>query len=123
MPFTSVFDLQNDYLKVTTSGSLASVQELEQYAQGIRQEALLHDAKRVHLDERKLLDEQDTLEAYEFSESDTTALTALDGIRISCVCHPDNYELNKTYETLYLNRSLMFRVFLTEEEALEWLLS
>jgi len=63
------------------------------------------------------------MEAYQFSETNTVTSTALAGIRISCICHPDNYALNKTYETLLLNRSLMFKVFLNEDEAIEWLMS
>lgn len=123
MPFKSEFAMTNDFLRVKTTGTLASVQEVEQYVDAIRTEALKQQTKKVLLDERELWDKQDTHDAYRFSESDVVTLTALAGIRISGISHPDNYELNKTYETLLMNRSLIFKVFLYEDDALEWLLN
>lgn len=123
MPFQSDTTMHDGYLRVTSRGTLATVEEVEQYVDYLRCEALKHNTKRVLIDERKLMDQQDTLDAYDVSESNSTSLTALAGIKISCVCHPENYDLNKTYETFFLNRSLIFRVFLAEKEAIDWLVS
>lgn len=121
MPFKSKVEQVDDYVRITSTGSLASVAEVEDYVALIRNEALAHNVKKALLDERSLMDQQDTLDAYQVSESETASMAALSGIRLSCICHPRNYELNKTYETLLLNRSLIFRAFLTEKEALIWL--
>lgn len=121
MTFSSDIDFNGEYLRVTTSGTLDSVGEVEQYVDLIRQEALKCETNKVLLDERGLMEQQDTHDAYEVSESEVASLTALAGIRISSVCHPNNYELNKTYETFLMNRSLLFRVFLKEADALSWL--
>lgn len=121
MPFESKVEQKEDYVRITSVGTLASVSEVGEYVNLIRTQAVKHNMKKVLLDERDLMDQQDTLDAYEISESEVATTAALAGIRLSCVCHPVNYELNKTYETLLMNRSLIFRVFLTEEEALEWL--
>ncbi|QJB55658.1 hypothetical protein [Pseudodesulfovibrio sp. zrk46] len=123
MPFTCNVKIMESYLAVAATGTLASVQEVEEYVAFVRERAKANKITRVLLDERNLMDQQDTLDAYDFSESDSARMTAQEGIRLASVCHPDNYEINKTYETLLLNRSLVFRVFLEEKEALEWLLS
>lgn len=121
MPFETQSEFKGWYLHVTTTGTLDTVNEVEDYVHSLREQAQQHDTKKVLIDERGLMDQQDTHDAFEFSESEAAVLAALAGIRLSCICHPKNYELNKMYETLLLNRSLMFKVFLQEDEALQWL--
>lgn len=121
MPFKTDSEYRGWYLHVTTTGTFLTVEEVEDYVNSLRTQALRHDTKKVLIDERGLMDHQDTHDAYEISESEAAAMAALAGMRLSCICHPDNYELNKMYETLLLNRSLIFKVFLREDEALAWL--
>ncbi len=121
MPFQSDTRFSGWHIQMTSVGTLASIKEVEGYIHFLRKEAQKHRTQKVLLDERNLMDEQDTCDAYKVCESESTAKAALAGIRLSCVCHPNNFELNKTYETLLLNRSLIFKVFLNEGEALLWL--
>jgi len=123
MAIKSEVENVGDYLRMKSSGTLDSVEEVELYMDTIRLAALSKGVKKVLLDERNLMQMQDAHEAYELSESEATRLTALAGIRLSSVCNPDNYDLNKTYETFLMNRSLIFKVFLDEQEAIDWLIA
>jgi len=117
------FELKGGYLLVVSHGNLDSVEEVRKYVVLLRKQALVNRAKRLLLDERNLKDHQDMMDAYVLSESEEIVTTALQGIRLACISHPANYELNRSYETLFLNRSLMFKAFLNEAEAIEWLMS
>lgn len=106
---------------MTTSGSFDTVEEVKAYLEEVRRNALKHDVKHVLLDELNLTSRQDTYDAYEVSESEHVTHAALAGLKLCCVCRPENFELNRTYETLLINRSLIFKVFLEERDAIEWL--
>lgn len=121
MPFESVAEQKGEYIHLRTTGTLASVDEVDQYVHIIRKEALKRDLRKILIDERGLQELQDTQEAHECSEADCTTLVALAGIRVACLCHPDGYELNQAYETFLRNRSVSFKVFLKESEAVAWL--
>lgn len=123
MAYTTELSRREGYLHVESSGALDTPQDVEEYLDYLCHEAIAHQTKRLLLDERQLINRQDVYEAYGICESDPVTNAALTGIRVACVCHPRDYELNKAYETLLLNRSLLFRVFLEEEAAVAWLLS
>lgn len=121
MPFTTSITPEDTCLRITSVGTLDTVDEVLAYIGSVRKAALQHDIKQLLLDERRLMDQQDTHDAYEVSESENIALAALSGLKIACISHPDNYELNKNYETLLINRSLVFKAFLDEDDAIQWL--
>lgn len=121
MTITIKADIQDDVVLLTVTGVTRTVTDLLQYGEYVDRICAEHARKRVLMDERDLVMDEDTLTAYDFSESDNIVALATSGIRIACLSSVDNLEMNSSYETYMQNRSLNFRVFTDRDEAMEWL--
>jgi hypothetical protein len=73
------------------------------------------------LDEKRLTKHLDILDAYRLAEADITAKAATHGVRIACMPNPDDMEYARNLETILHNRSVSYRVFSDQDEAVAWL--
>jgi hypothetical protein len=83
--------------------------------------ALDSNVTRFLMDERGLelrLESHDIIEVA--NRLDERNIQSLGG-RSACLCSPHFLERYKACETVYRNRSLSYRVFLREEDAVAWL--
>ena len=122
MPYFTSLQYLNGYLRVTVTGTLESVEELFNYARLLAKEGEEHQTTRALVDERKLVDHTDLMDAYILSESDFTADMAMRGVRVACLAGPENLEQTMAFETVMQNRSLNYRVFTDEDTATAWLM-
>ena len=112
-----------DVVQLVVVGKTASVADLLKYSRAVADSCAAKACRRVLMDERALIMDEDALAAYEFSESDSIVELATSGIRIACLSSHENLKQNLAYETSMQNRSLNFRVFTDRGEALVWLRS
>lgn len=123
MPIQFETRKENGYIRIIPTGRLETLDELIEYGTYMYDQAIACDIHRVLLDEKDLIDAADASTIYEWCENEVVSKTATSGIRIAGVCTADNFACNKVYETMFQNRSYNFRVFLNEEEAIQWLTS
>lgn len=79
------------------------------------------NVRLVLLDERQLELDLDNLDVKLGGESLDCSEVHTMGLRIACLCSPENRALYSMYETVYLNRSINFRTFDNEQAAIAWL--
>jgi hypothetical protein len=121
MPYTIAIQHLDSYIRVTTSGTIDSFEELFEYAALLVQKGEEYHTTRAFLDERNLVDHCDVMDAYALSESDITAESAMKGVRIATLIAPENMEHSTAFETIVRNRSLNFKIFTDEKKAIAWL--
>lgn len=80
-------------------------------------------AKRVLVDDRNLVMSLDALDVNRLADRLESAKFQMLGIRLGCLCRPEDVSTYKMIETAYRNRSINFRLFDNEQAALEWLVS
>ncbi|QGY39445.1 hypothetical protein GM415_04690 [Pseudodesulfovibrio cashew] len=114
---------RDGYIRITTTGTMVSREEAQAYGDFIFDLAQQRGTKLILLDERGMVDEEDALDAYEVSESETLAEMGMAGFRIALVSAPANLAINRTWETIMQNRSINLRVFSDMESATDWLTS
>ncbi|MCJ2165745.1 MULTISPECIES: hypothetical protein [unclassified Pseudodesulfovibrio] len=121
MSYTATIQYFDNYIRVTTSGSIDSIEELFEYAALLAQKGEEYATTRALLDERTLVNRTDVMDAYTLSESNITAESAMKGVRIASLITPESMELGTVFETILRNRSLNFKIFTDEKKAIAWL--
>lgn len=114
---------EEGYIRIVTKGVLQTLEELVEYGSFMYEQATSSGVPRILLDEDLMEDASDAGTIYVYSEHEIITKTATAGIRIAGVCTPENYDINKVFETMFQNRSYNFRVFLHEQEAIDWLMA
>lgn len=114
---------EDGYIRIVTTGVLKTLDELIEYGTFMYNQAMSSGILRILLDEENMEDAADASTIYKWCEHDIVAKTATAGIRIAGTCSAENFECNKVFETMLQNRSYNFRVFMDENEAIEWLKS
>lgn len=122
MPFKSTYTIEDGYLRVTLVGSLATASEVIMMGDAIRRKCRDNGLRRALVDEMALAGTHDCITVHEVSESKEAELFAMAGIRVAVVGTADRLHEYHLYETFLNNRSLVYKAFLDEEEALQWLL-
>ncbi|WP_319470652.1 hypothetical protein [uncultured Pseudodesulfovibrio sp.] len=114
---------EDGYLRIVTTGTLRTIEELIAYGTFMYDQATSLQIPRILLDEDKMDDAADASTIYEWCEHEVVSKTATAGIRIAGICTAENYACNKVFETMLQNRSYNYKVFQDEQEAIKWLTS
>jgi len=122
MPY--VFDVQEKpgYLLFTLSGVAETVDEMRRFSEVMVTRAQASNCKRVLLDERatiKTLDFHDCMVHAERWVSEKPRI----GLRIAAVYSPVHARDFHWVETIFQNRSIVYKIFDAMEEAEQWLMS
>jgi len=123
MSLKTTLDIRKDYLLIRASGVFLSGDEVEQYAHFLLGSVETEDVNRVLLNEQQLIDKTDPLDASYIGNSEKMVKLTMRGVRIACLFNPKYADQARAYETALQNRSISYRNFISEDEALDWLLS
>jgi hypothetical protein len=117
------FQIEDGVLRASVSGVIASGEEAAAKAREVIDIGLKVGVHRILLDERTV---DISIDVYEIisiaTELETREIPAYGG-RMACLYRPEKKDLYKTYETIYQNRSLSYRLFDDPVPALAWLRS
>ena len=121
MPPTSCIQPFDRYLRITSSGTLASHDEVMEYLGLVVRMGREYHRSRILLDETRLTLLAELLDAYAFADSPLAREMIERGFRLACLPPPAQVQFLRSVETIMSNRSISFLVFLDEEEAIAWL--
>jgi hypothetical protein len=113
----------DDHLRLTVLGQVDGLDEIVGYIGRLRAEAVRLGLRRVLLDYTGASFDMDYLDMRELAEIGTQNSFPLHGLRMAAVCPPRDLERHRLFETLAANRSIAYRVFSDEAEAMAYLLS
>lgn len=122
MPAENFVTPRDRYLFIVTIGSMKNAEEIIENAEFIEKELSKHSLRRALLDQRKMVDEEDVLDATMVADSPVMERMAMNGTRLACLSTTRNMEINRAFETILRNRSVLFKAFDDEAEAEAWLL-
>ncbi len=80
------------------------------------------DGHCVLLDKTRFLNSFDHHDAILFADSPITDFMVSKGLRIAAVVRSASLDAEQFYETLMSNRSVSYKPFVSEKEAMDWLL-
>lgn len=123
MPISTNISLEDGFIRITSAGTMLDLGEAQEYGNRMYAAAIKYGVKRILLDERHMVDEEDVMDAYEVSESSTLTEMGMAGFRLALVSSQANLEINKAWETILQNRAINLRVFHDVTEAERWLTS
>lgn len=115
-------DIEEKFLRIAMRGTHSCLEEMVKSARYILDMALTHQQNRILLDRTQLEDTNDYYDKFLVAERLDKAHVQRHGIKISSLIHCKNQSKERTLETLARNRAISYRTFLTEQEALGWLL-
>ncbi|BDQ38299.1 hypothetical protein SYK_26590 [Pseudodesulfovibrio nedwellii] len=121
MKFT--LELENDYLFSSTTGTVNTLEEMQQYATAILNKTYKYGIKRILLDQTGLKNNTSSLDASLLANSVEIDMAAVQGIRVATIVTPNEYSIAVTYENALFNRSLNCKTFMEKEQAMQWLTS
>jgi hypothetical protein len=111
-----------DHLRVTVEGDVESVGEVTGYTEDFRVQATRLGLRRVLIDYTKARFHLDYHDMRELAEIGVQNDFPLYGLRIAVVCLPESLDRHRLFETIAANRSISYRVFSDEDEAMARLL-
>jgi hypothetical protein len=111
------------YLLVEISGTIRTVKDVVEYTAVFRPEAERLGVRRVLLDYVQSTFGLDYHDLREVAEIGVRREFPGLGLRIAVVCRPEELDLHRQFETIAVNRSIIYRVFTDTNEALDWLLA
>lgn len=122
MAFDLLFETRDGYIVGIVTGVISTPEDLLRKIGTMVHKGLDSNVTRFLMDERGLelrLEAHDIVEvANRLEERNIQSL----GGRSACLCNPDFVELYRACETIYHNRSLSYRVFGGEADAVAWLM-
>lgn len=122
MSFELLFETRNGYIVGVVTGVIATPEDLLRKVRTMIHKGLDSNVTRFLMDERGAelrLESHDIIEVA--NQLDERNIQTLGG-RSACLCDPRFMECYKACETVYGNRSLSYRVFEREEDAVAWLM-
>lgn len=122
MTYTLRTTPQKGYLLVELDGAVDSISEIIEYTVTFVAEAERLDLHKVLVDERNAFFTLDFMDLVKLAEHASERDFHLKGFRIASLPHPDMLDKHKAFETAVRNRSIEYRVFTSEDDALDWLL-
>ena len=121
MPYTFEVHEKEDYLLMTASGTLESVEDLDSLSRLMWQKADQCQCRRFLIDETAVNKTIDPHDITVFAESKID--NPRNRLRVAVVYSPENFSKLRWMETFLQNRSLAYRQFSSIEEARQWLMS
>jgi len=107
------------YLLFKLTGSFDSSDEVVDFATSMIRIVLENQCLRVVLDEHELQINFDQFDAYSFAEKLTETAPRI-GIRIGTIRSDESQDYYRWLETTLRNRSVNYRIFADESEAVRW---
>jgi len=120
MAYTFKAQKIDDYILVTASGTIDSVDDLATLSKSLRETAGRFNCRRFLVDERAVVKNIDSHDLTVFADS---RMDEPHRLRLAVICSPEDVSRLHWMETIQQNRSLSYKHFSTFEEAREWLLS
>lgn len=119
--FTYKIEEADDFLKIVSSGSPSTTQEMMAYVNHLVKEMKESDCSRILVDETLASIRLEHHEAV--SEADLDFFAEIDGmdVRVAIVCASHSLELYKFVEAAFESRSFRLKVFDDLKEGQEWL--
>jgi hypothetical protein len=115
------FEIRDGYIVGMVTGMIDTPEELLRKIRTMLHKALDSNITRFLMNERGLdlrLEAHDIIEvANRLEKKNVQSL----GGRSACLCNPASIELYRACETIYHNRSLSYKVFTDEADAVAWL--
>ncbi|WP_319470777.1 hypothetical protein [uncultured Pseudodesulfovibrio sp.] len=121
MPLNIAFELNETHLLCLATGRIETSEELYQFNTAMVQAVEKTGLRRILLDMQKSdssLDYHDVLTA---ENRETSDRFAMGGIRIAAVVSPHRLKAHQLYETMAINRSIVYKAFSGKQQALDWL--
>lgn len=119
MPINFEHEIEGDLLKVVSSGTDDTLQEVTNYGMAILGIAIDNDCTRIFCDERKITYNLAVIDTYQLAESAANLGIGLKQIAI--VCQPKDIKEGRFFETVSKNRGLNVLLTLDYAQAEEWL--
>ena len=121
MNYTACIQPLERYLRITTTGTLATTEMVMEYLALVVRMANEYSQRHILLDETRVRLMVDVLTAYAVADSPMVQEMVENGFRLACLSSQEQYPLRRSAETILCNRSLSYLVFLDEDEAVAWL--
>lgn len=122
MPYKYTLINHTDYLLFDESGAAENIDDARQFALAAMREAKNNDCLRLLFDERELDMNLTSHDVYVLAE-EFSLIVPPAGLRIAAIHSVKNKEVGSTFETMLQNRSVNYRSFELEEDAIEWLMT
>ena len=120
MGYQMDFDVKEDYLLASAEGS-ASLEGNIEFAKALIDKAQESGRKKILIDIRKLTDPTGLFDAYRLSEVGALLVRGK-SLKIALLHGEERKKLESFFETASRNRGIDIRVFMDENECVEWLL-
>ncbi|WP_281761270.1 hypothetical protein [Pseudodesulfovibrio nedwellii] len=117
------FHNNGDHLIAIVSGVVNSFEDLSAMAHGVVEMTSEHWSKKALVDFRTVSMNIDFLSAQTLANDLEDEGVQLFGIRLACLYTHENIDIYRVFETAHQNRSLNFKIFEHEDEAVDWLMS
>lgn len=119
MAINAEFHTEDDVLYVTASGRDDSIEDPLRYGASIIEQALIHQSKRILVDERELIYAISTFDLYETAKA--MAENATQVVKAALVVNPAQVKDASFWETVAVNRGLDVHLFTDIDDAKKWL--
>jgi len=122
MPISMQMIFDDKCLRVVATGYADSVEDVVSYVEPQIGQAMERGIRRVLLDERKVafhLDYCDTIALANYFEGKGTRRN---GFRVATLISDTTPDFHRAWETVSRNRSMSYKIFDDESEAMKWLL-
>jgi hypothetical protein len=119
MAIKAEFKFMDNTLYVKATGKDDSVKDVLAYGQSVIEQALIHQAKQVLVDETELVYALGTFDLYETAKA--FAESAPYVVKSALVVNPEQAKDAEFWETVAVNRGLFVRMFTSFDEAKQWL--
>ena len=120
-PFSLELEMRDGYFVAVSQGEIRTLEEYFRKVRAIVDTGLGSAVYRILLDERKLfthLDAHDIAMVAKLLEEEGVPGY---GVRLACLYNPRCLDTHRLCETMYRNRSIIYRLFLDRESAVAWL--
>jgi len=121
MSFSLSFIDDADWLVAVTKGEISSLDALVERLGRVFERASAFGRKRVLLYDRDLDVRVDALDIATAAALHEEQGVSRLGMRLACVCAPDCRPVCSIIETMLRNRSISYRLFAEEDDAVAWL--
>lgn len=121
MSFSLSFIDDADWLVAVTKGEISSLDALVERLGRVFERASAFGRKRVLLYDRDLDVRVDALDIATAAALHEEQGVSRLGMRLACVCAPGCRPVCSVIETMLRNRSISYRLFAEEDEAVAWL--
>ncbi len=121
MSFSRELVERDGWYHLASTGKIETLEELlSKFHMGVEMVQKKY-VKRVLVDDRKLHVSVDPLDISLAIDQLLEDGLQFAGLRIACLCRPEDVQIYKTSETMYRNRSIRFTLFNDEGAAVDWL--